>query len=92
MLQTKNRNQPVPHSFGPHQIDRIYYTNLQKNSLRKQTMETWLQNQPIPYKRINATIGVNDPCIKGKTGGQCHSIEEDWLAAAATPKLGSKRW
>jgi hypothetical protein len=75
ILQEQNRNQPVPNSFGPHQIDRIYYSNLQKNSLRRQNMETWLQNQPIPYKRINATIGVDNKCVKGKNNGsRCRGV------------------
>jgi hypothetical protein len=46
----------------PIAIDRIYYINLEKNSLRRQGMEFMLEQQIIPFKRIPAIIGVTDQC------------------------------
>jgi len=49
-------------------VQRIYYINLQKNVERRKTMEGWLGKQPIPFERINATIGSSNPrdCVPGK--------------------------
>jgi len=49
-------------------IQRIYYINLQKNTERRAQMESWLNRQPIPFARINATIGSSNPqdCVAGK--------------------------
>jgi hypothetical protein len=64
--------------YGP--IDRIYYSNLEKNWLRRQSMERWLlqQNsddqQPlIPYKRINATVGEMGVCLPNKAA-KCRGL------------------
>jgi hypothetical protein len=57
--------------YGP--IDRINYSNLERNWLRRQSMERCLQNhqqQPrlmtTPYKRINATDGEMGECVPKK--------------------------
>jgi hypothetical protein len=56
-------------------IDRIYYHNLEKNALRRQNMEFWLQNQPIPYQRINATVGDPKGCVRNhNTPNRCRGI------------------
>ena len=49
-------------------VQRIYYINLQKNTKRRELMESWLGNQTIPFERIEAKIGDTDPehCIAGK--------------------------
>ena len=49
-------------------VHRIYYINLLKNTQRRELMESWLSTQPIPFERINATIGSSDPnkCAAGK--------------------------
>ena len=50
------------------EVQRIYYINLAKNAGRREQMEAWLGNQSIPFQRVNATIGVDDPeaCVEGK--------------------------
>ena len=35
-------------------IDRIYYINLETHHGRREMMEKWLSEQPIPYERVNA--------------------------------------
>jgi hypothetical protein len=40
-------------------------------------MEGWLGNQSIPYQRVEATIGSDDPaaCIRGKQHtNHCHGL------------------
>jgi hypothetical protein len=56
-------------------IDRIYYINLEKNSLRRQGMEFMLQQQFIPFKRIPARIGVTDQCAKSANNtNKCRGV------------------
>ena len=49
-------------------VQRVYYINLLKNTQRRDLMESWLRLQPIPYERINATIGSSNPqdCVAAK--------------------------
>jgi hypothetical protein len=58
----------INQTFGASPIDRIYYINMEKNVLRRQLMESWLQNQPTPYKRIKALIGLPSDECKGDKG------------------------
>jgi hypothetical protein len=56
-------------------VDRIYYHNLDKNTLRRQHMESWLSEQPIVYKRVPAQIGEPDGCIENKnTPNRCRGM------------------
>jgi len=58
-------------------VERIYYINLLKNTKRREFMESWLSQQPIPFERINATIGSSNPedCVIGKQSPQrCRGI------------------
>ena len=58
-------------------VQRIYYINLEKNTKRRDIMESWLSRQPIPYERINATVGSTEPgtCIERKQDPQrCRGI------------------
>jgi hypothetical protein len=56
-------------------IDRIYYHNLPKNHHRRQSMEVWLQDQAIPYERINATVGDKHSCVlKHNNTNRCRGI------------------
>jgi Sulfotransferase family len=50
------------------QVQRIYYINLQQNVQRRDYMEAWLSQQPIPYQRINATMGnlTGEDCVPTK--------------------------
>ena len=48
----------------PFSIDRIYYINLAKNVKRREFMESWLGQQPIPYERVEAIVGDS-------TGASC---------------------
>lgn len=49
-------------------IQRIYYINLEKAKKRRSLMKWWLGKQSIPFQRINATVGTDDPsaCIPRK--------------------------
>jgi hypothetical protein len=56
-------------------IDRIYYHNLPKNHHRRQSMEVWLQDQAIPYERVNATVGDKHSCVpKHNNTNRCRGI------------------
>ena len=58
-------------------VSRIYYINLRKNAQRREVMESWLSNQPIPFERINAKVGSTDPedCVVGKQNpDRCNGI------------------
>jgi GR25 family glycosyltransferase involved in LPS biosynthesis len=70
LQETNNPSTPIlpNNAFGPHPIDRIYYMNLEKNSLRRQAMDLWLQKQTVPFQRINATVGSpSDQCAPKKS-------------------------
>jgi hypothetical protein len=57
------------------QIDRIFYHNLDKNELRHQHMESWLSEQPIPYKRISAQVREPDVCVPERnTPNRCRGM------------------
>jgi hypothetical protein len=47
-------------------IDRIYYINLKKNTDRRDKMEAWLSQQPIPYQRIEASVGTENHTCQPK--------------------------
>jgi hypothetical protein len=77
LLQKESPEKSTTKVFGySHPIDRIYYINLEKNLLRRQNMELWLQNhQPIPFKRINASVGFPDQCVpKKNTPALCRGV------------------
>jgi hypothetical protein len=44
-----NHTKEKPSNAAP-KIDCIYYLTLEKNGMRRMSMELWLQQQPIPYK------------------------------------------
>ena len=49
-------------------INRIYYINLDNNPGRRVFMEDWLQDQPIPYERVRASVGgPDDSCVPAKS-------------------------
>ena len=74
--------QQAPARRGPaRKIDRVYYSNLEKNVLRKAMMNFWLNEDPlvrtIPYKRIGAMVGdlSQDKCKEGKNKpNQCRGV------------------
>lgn len=73
--------QQAPARKGPtRKIDRVYYSNLRKNVLRKTMMNFWLNDDPlrrVPFKRINAQVGnlTRDSCIEDKnTTQRCRGV------------------
>jgi hypothetical protein len=50
------------------ELQRIYYINLAKNTKRRDFMETWLSRRTIPFFRIEASHGSENPkdCVEGK--------------------------
>lgn len=72
-------------------IDRIYYANLAKNTIRRQSMELWLQKQPIPYRRVDAQVGEAGICVPNKnTPLRCKGISgiaKTWLSVLDDPSL-----
>jgi hypothetical protein len=66
----KYRNKKRVTRMGPvnaTKIDRIYYINLKKNKLRRNSTEGWLSKQDIPWQRVNASIGINGSCLEIKS-------------------------
>jgi hypothetical protein len=58
-------------------IDRIYYINLAKNVKRREFMESWLGQQPIPYERVDAIVGdsTGASCVPQKSSPkQCMGL------------------
>lgn len=61
-------------------IQRVYYNNVEKNTLRRKMVEFWLNEDPslrrIPYKRISAQAGKpEDQCQAGKNSPErCRGI------------------
>jgi hypothetical protein len=61
-------------------IDRVYYSNLEKNKIRRQSMEHWMDSDPLlkaSHKRINASIGdpLIDQCAPKKSNpGRCRGL------------------
>lgn len=56
---------------APRKVERIFYSNLEKNVKRKTMMNFWLNEDPlrrVPFKRIGARIGdpSMDQCITNK--------------------------
>jgi hypothetical protein len=52
-------------------IDHVYFSNLEKNKIRRQSMDFWMDNDPLlkaTHKRINATISdpPRDQCVPTK--------------------------
>jgi hypothetical protein len=73
--------QQAPARKGPaRKIDRVFYSNLEKNVLRKSMMNFWLNEDPLrtaPYKRISARVGdlSRDQCTEEKnTTQRCRGI------------------
>ena len=73
--------QQAPARKGPaRKIDQVYFSNLEKNMLRKKMMNFWLNEDPLrtaPYKRINARVGdpARDKCVEKKSATkQCRGI------------------
>ena len=73
--------QQAPARIGPaRKIDQVYFSNLEKNMLRKKMMNFWLNEDPLrtaPYKRINARVGdpARDKCVEKKSATkQCRGI------------------
>jgi len=70
-LQRIQQQTPLSDVLPPRKIERVYYSNLDKNVLRKNMMEFWLnqdKSRTIPYKRIAAHVGdtEKDQCVEDK--------------------------
>jgi hypothetical protein len=63
-ISLNKKNRKVESTSSRRKIDHVYYSNLKKNKIRRQSMDFWMNNDPLlaaSHKRINATIG--DPSI-----------------------------
>jgi hypothetical protein len=60
------------------EIKKIFYINLEKNKLRRQSMEEQLSKQAIPFQRINALAGNQSHACSGDIGapgeGKCRGV------------------
>jgi hypothetical protein len=62
------RPEPRANELVSRSVNRVYYINLESNPKRRAMAESWLSQQPVPYQRINATVGSSDPkaCVSSK--------------------------
>jgi hypothetical protein len=72
-----------------HKIDHIYYSNLEKNSFRRQSMEFWMSSDTLlkaSHKRIKATVG--DPSREQCAPSKNHPKRCQGLIGIARTLLG----
>jgi hypothetical protein len=74
LQRAMGKEQPTLDAALPHNLDRIYYINMDDRPLRRAFMEAWLSEQSIPYERVTGQKGREDTCVEGKKGRRCIGI------------------
>lgn len=51
----------------PLEISRIYFVNMEHRKARREFMQKWLSQQPVPYRRAVGIPGSSTGCVRGKS-------------------------